>query len=50
MLKFAQAFSPAAMPRLSQLNLRSNDLDQHSAGNLLEVLSGFSSLQTLEVF
>ncbi|XP_039144964.1 tubulin--tyrosine ligase-like protein 12 [Dioscorea cayenensis subsp. rotundata] len=47
--KLPEAFSPAAMPRLSQLNLRSNDLDQHSAGNLLEVLSGFSSLQTLEV-
>ncbi|KAJ0987501.1 hypothetical protein J5N97_005857 [Dioscorea zingiberensis] len=47
--KLPVAFSPVAMPHLSQLNLRGNDLDQHSAGNLLEVLGGFSSLQALEV-
>lgn len=44
-----KAFSPMAMPALSHLILRGNPLDEISSSELLELLSGFTSLQELEV-
>ncbi|KAH7854880.1 hypothetical protein Vadar_018707 [Vaccinium darrowii] len=44
-----KAFPPAKMPSLSHLNLRGNPLDQNSVGELLELLKGFTCLNTLEV-
>lgn len=44
-----KAFSPAELPLLSYLNLRGNPLDQHSVGDLVDLLKGFTSLRDLEV-
>ncbi|PON41304.1 Tubulin--tyrosine ligase-like protein [Parasponia andersonii] len=44
-----KAFSPLRLPSLSYLNLRGNPLEQKTVGDLLRVLSGFPSLQSLEV-
>ncbi|XP_030538413.1 tubulin--tyrosine ligase-like protein 12 isoform X1 [Rhodamnia argentea] len=44
-----KAFSPAAIPSLSHLNLRGNSLRENSASELLEVLKQFPSLNALEV-
>ncbi|KAG7988599.1 hypothetical protein I3843_03G195500 [Carya illinoinensis] len=44
-----KAFSAVELPSLSYLNLRGNPLELNSGGDLLEVLKGFPSLQSLEV-
>ncbi|XP_031267892.1 tubulin--tyrosine ligase-like protein 12 [Pistacia vera] len=44
-----KAFSPAEIPSLSHLHIRGNSLEQNSVCELLELLKGFPSLQSLEV-
>lgn len=44
-----KAFSSTTMPSLSHLNLRGNQLDDMSIGDLFELLSEFTSLKELEV-
>ncbi|PKI43487.1 tubulin--tyrosine ligase-like protein 12 isoform X1 [Punica granatum] len=45
----SKAFSPAEMPSLSHLNLRGNPLNENSASDMLKVLEGFPTLNSLEV-
>lgn len=44
-----KAFNPDEITSLSYLNLRGNPLDQNSLSDLLQLLKGFSCLQSLEV-
>ncbi|MCD9560626.1 hypothetical protein HAX54_019343 [Datura stramonium] len=44
-----KAFNPDEIASLSYLNLRGNPLDQNSLSDLLQLLKGFSCLQSLEV-
>ncbi|XP_059283863.1 uncharacterized protein LOC132037376 isoform X1 [Lycium ferocissimum] len=44
-----KAFNPDEIPSLSYLNLRGNPLDQNSLSDLLQLLKGFSCLDSLEV-
>ncbi|OIT03544.1 PREDICTED: tubulin--tyrosine ligase-like protein 12 isoform X1 [Nicotiana attenuata] len=44
-----KAFNPDDIPSLSYLNLRGNPLDQNSLSDLLQLLKGFSCLDSLEV-
>ncbi|KAM7274477.1 hypothetical protein ACFE04_016343 [Oxalis oulophora] len=44
-----KAFSASEILSLSHLNIRGNPLDENSAGDLLQILRGFPSLQSLEV-
>lgn len=46
---FLQAFSPAELPSISHLNIRGNPLEHNTICELLELLKGFPSLQSLEV-
>ncbi|CAO2842027.1 unnamed protein product [Amaranthus hypochondriacus] len=44
-----EAFSPVKLPNLSHLNLRGNPMDENAAHELLQILKGFHSLNSLEV-
>ncbi|XP_044464810.1 tubulin--tyrosine ligase-like protein 12 isoform X2 [Mangifera indica] len=44
-----EAFSPAELPSISHLNIRGNPLEHNTICELLELLKGFPSLQSLEV-
>ncbi|KAG9151062.1 hypothetical protein Leryth_002641 [Lithospermum erythrorhizon] len=44
-----KAFTPVELPTLSYLNLRGNPIDENSFDELVNLLKGFNSLESLEV-